>query len=327
MEEADMKRFLAFTAMLCSICVLFSSCFFLPGLENILDHWEQTMQNSPDRSSNQSENPAFSQDDSIDAARTVSDLQKKYGFTIKDPDGLLSDENGPENCAVIDKTLEIFSKPMIKGFLKILWRRDCSFSMEFLDEASNSLGETSYDYNNIRIKIFAPRDTRDPSIFNGITVETIAHEIGHAVHDALEYQYGTDEIKRVWTKLNGSYTYGDEWDSGCDAFFAYEYGLTDYYEDIATVFEDLAAFPQATASRLSQPESEPLYLKVKYLYTMMEKTFDMSESSLFDAYETAASRRKDTASFEESLSAFTPSSFGRHMSNSYIGTYESIEAA
>ena len=322
-----MKRFLAFAAMLCSICVLFSSCFFLPDLGGILDDWEQAMQSALDSSSSRDGNTTFSQDDSIGAARTVSDLQKKYGFTIKDPDGLLSDENGPENCAVIDQTLEIFSKPLIKGFLKNLWRRDCSFSMEFLDEASDSLGETSYDYNNIRIKIFAPRDTRDPSMTNGITVETIAHELGHAVHDALEYQYGADEIERTWTKLNGSYAYGDEWDNGCEAFFAYEYGLTDYYEDIATVCEDLAAFPLVMSSRLSQPENEPLYLKAKYLYTMMEETFDLSESSLFGAYETAAGRRKDTASFEESLNAFHPGSFGGRAGSSFPGMIESVQAA
>ena len=60
------------------------------------------------------------------------------------------------------------------------------------------------------------------------------------------------------------------------------------------------------SSRLSQPENEPLYLKAKYLYTMMNETFDLSESTLFEAYEVAAIRRKDTKSFEESLNDFDP---------------------
>lgn len=301
-----MKRYLAFTAMLCSICILFSSCAFLPDLGDILDEWEQIMQSVLDDSSN-SESTVIDQHDSIGKARTVDDLQKKYGFSIKDPDGLLSDENGPQNCEIVDQTLEIFSKPVIKGFLKSLWRRDCSFSMEFLDKESDSLGETSYDYNSIQIKIFAPRDTIDPSVTNGITIETISHEIGHAIHDVLEYD---SDFEKIWGQLNGGHSYGDEWDDSCESFFTYEYGLTSYYEDVATVFEDLAAFPLIMASRLSQPENEPLYMKTKYLYTMMNETFDLSESSLFEAYQIAVNRRNDDKDFEESFDTFNPYRYG-----------------
>ncbi len=311
-----MKRFLALAAALCSICILFSSCVFLPNVGTVLNEWNTILEDflndsyTDHWSSEDVDLPDFEQDDSIGDAYTVEDLEKKYGFSIEDPDGLLSDENGPSNCAIIDQTLEIYSKPLIKGFLKNLWRRDCSFSMEFVDEISESLGETSYTTNSIHIKIFAPRNSRDPSVTNGITVETIAHELGHAVHDALEYQYGADEIEDAWIELNGLYYYGDEWDSGCESYFSYEYGMTSYYEDVATVFEDLAAYPLVMSSRLSLEENTPLYMKAKLLYTMMNDTFDLSESHLFDAYETARSRRGDTLTYEESISQFDAFDYG-----------------
>lgn len=320
-----MKRFLSFTAMLCSICILFSSCyFFLPGLDRALEDWNDIMQDALDSLESSiaddpyswDDGPSYSQDDTVGAARTVDELERKYGFEIEDPDRLLSDENGEENCAILDETLEIFSKPLIKGFLRSLWRRDCAFSMEFVDEHSDSLGETSYRSDLIHIKIFAPRNTPDPSVTNGITVETIAHELGHAIHDALEYQYGMDEVEDIWTSLNGGYEYGEEWEDGCEAFFAYEYGMTDYYEDVATVFEDLAAFSLVMSSKLSQQEYDPLYMKVKYLYSMMDETFDLSESTLFDAYEAAATRRGDRDGFDEAFRQFDAYQYGRYAGTS-----------
>lgn len=308
-----MKRFLGLTAALCTICILFSSCMYLPGFGAIISEWDALLQDAFDSSyssssfsESSSSDSGFEQDDTIVEARTVEELRKKYGLDIRDPDGLLSGASGRENCAIVDSTLEIYSKPLLKGFLKSLWQRDVSFSMEFLDQHSDSLGETSYDYNRIHIKIFAPRNSIDPSSTNGITVETIAHELGHAVHDALEHHFGMDEIEEIWTSLNGPLDYGDDWDSECEAFFAYKYGMTDYYEDVATIYEDLAAFPLATSTRMSREENTPLYMKAKYLYTMMDEAFDLSQSTLFEAFETSRNQRGDNEPFEQSYSSFDP---------------------
>lgn len=296
------KRLLAFAAAVCSIGILLSGCVSPSQIQEVFSRWEQELGGgsvSSSHSQPSSVSGGFAGD-----ALTVEELESKYSIAIKDPDRLLSDENGPENCAIVDRTLELYSKPAIDGFLKSLWRRNYDFSITFLDRDSDSLGETSYSNGHIRITIFAPRDTWNPAATNGITVETIAHELGHAFHDALEYHYGMDELRETWERLNAGYEYGGEWDAGASSVFSYEYGMTDYYEDVATVFENLAAYPSVTQARLVQTDCEPLYLKAKFLYTLMDECFDLSESSLFDAYLAANSRRGDDVDFEQSYEAF-----------------------
>ena len=300
-----MKRFLSLAAALCAICMLFSSCSFVPAVSYVIQGIDEIMdelrRDDPDPSS--SSEPSRSTDDG--QALTVRELEEKYGFEFLDEDGLLSGPEGEENCARVDEALTVFSKPFIDSFLAALARRDVTFHMEFLDENNGNLGETDYGYQTICIRIFAPRNSPDPALTNGITVETIAHELGHAIHDELENQNDASEIKATWESLNGPYSYGDEWDEGCNAYFTYDYALTDYYEDVATVFEDLAAYPITLTSRISQPENTALYLKAKYLHTLMSLSFDLSGSSLFAPYESARQKRGDGESFGDSYRRYT----------------------
>lgn len=308
------KRILGLTALLCVACVAFSSCSFVPGTRGLFDYLEQEISsflNDPgwDSSSGFSSSEPIP-DDTIGQARTVEELERKYGFSVNDPDRLLSDKDGAKRCAVLDEALEIYSKPVIRGFLKRLRERECGFSMTFRDKNSNSLGETSYSEGEIKITIFAPRSTSDEFYTNGITVETIAHELGHAIHDVLEFDYGAGEFEELWEALNVDYDYGDDWDLKSGEVFAYEYGMTDYYEDVATVFEELAARPGEMGARLSRTDSIPLYLKTKLLYTHMSRAFDLSESALFKGYLKAKRSREDNQTFERSYDVFMESLYG-----------------
>ena len=156
--------------------------------------------------------------------------------------------------------------PAIDGFFKkSLWRRNYDFSITFLDRDSDSLGKPATATGTSVSPFFAPRDTWNPAATNGITVETIAHELGHAFHDALEYHYGMDELRETWERLNAGYDMAVNGTPALPRFFSYEYGMTDYYEDVATVFENLAAYPSVTQARpLVQTDCEPLYLKAKF---------------------------------------------------------------
>ena len=297
-----MKRFLTLVSLLCSVCILFSSCAFLPEIALIANGWETVME---ELSEENSDTPSVPEEDEVpvedeESSALLYALEKKYGIDIEDPDHLLT----PENCIVLDESLAILSIPVIDGILEFLEEDGRDFSLVFADETYDALGETIFTYDEIEITIYAPRDTYDPEMTNGITVETIVHEFGHVLHDIFEDEYGIRPVKETWCQLNGSSEYGDEWDENAEHYFAYDYGMTDYYEDVATVFEDLAAYPVVTEGRLAKEENDPLYFKAKYLYEMTDGLFDLSESTLFDPFFEAKERRGDYDSFEESLELF-----------------------
>jgi len=290
-----MKRFLALISLLCSVCILFSSCAFLPDIVLLANEWEAMMEEVSEESPE--EDPPVEDEE---ASALLYALEEKYGIDIKDPDRLLTSEN----CVIVDESLAILSVPVIDGILESLDEDGRDFSLVFADETYDALGETVFAHDGIEITIYAPRDTYDPEMTNGITVETIVHEFGHVLHDIFEDEFGIQAVEETWCRLNGFYEYGDEWDENAERYFAYDYGMTDYYEDVATVFEDLAAYPVVTEGRLAKEENDPLYLKAKYLYEMTDDLFDLSDSSLFDAYLRAKDRRGDSDSFEESLELF-----------------------
>ena len=254
------------------ICFALSACsFFIPT--------DSDSQQQSDSSSAAVEVPLPSGSDEW-VPQTAQELSQKYAFTVSDPDGLLT----PEACAIVDETFQIFSRPVVYGFLKGLEEQGRKFVLEFRDEESENFGLTQYMSDQIKITIYSPRGSEYSALDNGITVETIAHEFGHALHDLIEWEYGMDRMEREWTSLNGPYSYGDSWDAQSSHYFMYNYGMDSYYEDVASVFEDLAAYPQTTAARISQQENLPLLQKVEYLFKLMDRCFDLSESSLFDAY-------------------------------------------
>lgn len=266
------KKKVAVALLAVCICFTLSACSFLVT----------TGSDSQEQSSGSSavvEVPTPSGSDDW-APQTAQELSRKYAFTVSDPDELLT----PEACAVVDETFQIFSRPVIYGFLKGLEEQGRKFVLEFRDEESENFGLTQYLSDQIKITIYSPRNSEYFALNNGITVETIAHEFGHALHDLIEWEYGTDRMKREWTVLNGPYAYGDSWDAESSRYFMYSYGMDSYYEDVASVFEDLAAYPQTTAARISQQENLPLLQKVEYLFRLMERYFDLSDSSLFNAY-------------------------------------------
>ena len=298
-----LKKNLAVILSVCVICTVFTACAFFPNGDRIVsafDHLFSDLAGAYESITEASGSVSSSAAEEYTGdALTPAQLGAKYGFSFEDPDGLLTGQRGMEYCKTIDKALGAISKPVIKGFLKDLSQRGSRFSIAFVDENSENLGETNYTGSRIRIKIFAPRITEDDSVTNGITVETIDHEFAHALHDELEHKFGAENLKAIWCEFNRGYEYGGNWDEGCLQVFCYEYGMTDYYEDVATVFEDLAAYPAVMESRLSSKNGDPLYMKAKLWYAMMSSCYDLSESSLFDPYLNARSARGDSKDFVE----------------------------
>ena len=284
------KRLSALTALLCALCLLLSGCSLIPDMDAILERWEAAKQDVLENGGSDPEQ-----------THSLTDLEQQYGFPIYDPDGLLSGEEGKINRDVLTEALDTLSVPLIRGMLQNLQRREISFEMIFLDEESDNLAQTEYSHSMIRIRVYAPREFFDSEADDGITLQTITHEFGHVFHDVLESEYGPDAFREAWSFLNGEHNYGDEWSKDCGHYFAYDYGLTEYYEDVATVFENLGAYPLIASSRFTREENTPLYLKAKLLYTLMDDFFDLSGSALFDGFLTAMDHRDDTASLLEDL--------------------------
>ncbi|MCM1114412.1 MAG: hypothetical protein NC397_02850 [Clostridium sp.] len=117
------------------------------------------------------------------------------------------------------------------------------------------------------------------------------HEFMHA----LEYRINdyVPEFEEEWSELNPdgfAYTYSDDYgefyydNEDYQDFFTRSYGTKNSLEDRATIFETIcsSAFHNEIEPKPYWLEREPIYKKVKYLYSILEESFtSLSDNSFY----------------------------------------------
>ena len=199
----------------------------------------------------------------------IKDVKKAYNITLIDSYNVLSGLDGEYLKSELNHGLSLFSPRFIKKLVSIYSEYDASFIIELGGVNIHEYGCTEWD-RDLTITLYynvVPSE-------NGITAAVLAHEMGHAVHFILEEAIGESRSEKDLREFNGEfdyvgYSYVYEWDKGTHSFvFAYNYGMYDYYEDIATIFELLAEKPDEMFGRLSNYRYEVLFLKTSYIRDM-----------------------------------------------------------
>jgi hypothetical protein len=232
---------------------------------------------------------------------TLERIEDIYGVPINDPQGLLSPSDGLIFLDTIERTFRMFGSDIMNGIVNYYDSIGLSFRFELrIPQYFEHLNSGVMLRNSREVIIYLysfPLYDNELSI-NGISTKTISHEIGHLLFDILEDIYGINELKREWLFLNGdvSYTqnYRLEWRSLYSTIFAYDYGMSHYYEDAATIVEHLISYPIETFERLISGGNTRLMFKTIFLLRMIDEYIaNIDTSPGFSVYSVLTSRTDD----------------------------------
>ena len=180
----------------------------------------------------------------------------------------------------LDRALSLFSPEFIKTLVAEYEEYGSSFSVILEDYSSTEYGMTSWD-GDLTITLHYDSDPEEC----GITAAVLAHELAHAAHFIIEEYIGETRSMLELRFFNGAHKYveddyEDVWDPDVHVFyFAYDYGMYDYYEDFATIIEMLVAFPEDMLDRFNDHRYEALANKAVYLRDVMYSY--ISDSNVF----------------------------------------------
>jgi len=248
------------------------------------DVWEDDyQQNNEDRDIGVYADTAGEQDDESDSGRAADSreilsvenfaarLEAEYSILLEDEDGVLSGAAGQMLMGEIDKGFKLFSSGFIRKMTDFYSEYDSQFILRIKQAPYNGDQGIAEWEDDITIILYYDSDPE----LNGVTVPVMVHEFGHAAHFIVEEYIGEAQSESDMKAFNGDFSYDKDhydelWDEEIHgAVFAYDYGMSDYYEDIATVFEMLAEEPEKMHSRLIDTRNEPLFLKTSYIRGIM----------------------------------------------------------
>ncbi|MCL2633573.1 MAG: hypothetical protein FWD34_03565 [Oscillospiraceae bacterium] len=251
-----MKKLLA---LLLGIAMLlsFTACF---------DDWDDD--DYDDYGDNGDDDYSYDEGNADSAESFINKIKSDYSIILQDNGNYLSSSRGRHYMNEIEHALSLFSPAFIKKLVtEVAEFGDDIYLILDVSETGEETGLIEWDDNGLIISLYYERDPEDC----GIDVATLAHELGHAVHFIIEEFIGEEQSEIEITAFNGSFSYvGDtydfDWDEAIHATtFAYDYGMSEYYEDISTIFEYLASKPDEMYTRFIDPNNEPLLLKTQYI--------------------------------------------------------------
>jgi len=204
--------------------------------------------------------------DMSSAEAFIADLSETYDVVLLDATDYLSGPDGYMLMQELNHTFSLFSPPFFRALVAEYREYDSAFSLILGEENSTEFGLTNWD-GDLTITLYYSRDPDE----NGVTAAVLAHELAHAVHFIIEEHIGETRSMFGMRRFNYVYDYVEDdfedlWDPDVHGFyFAYSYGMYDYYEDIATVIEMLVGHPGDMLERLSDKQHEALLLKTAYV--------------------------------------------------------------
>ena len=218
--------------------------------------------------------------DMSSAEAFIADVEYTYEVKLLDKFGFLSGSSGDSMMRELDKALSIFTPKFVRALVTEYKEYGSSFTISLEDYSSTEYGMTSWD-EDLTISLHYDSDPEEC----GITAAVLAHELAHAAHFIIEEHIGETRSMLELRFFNGVHGYVEDdyeyvWIPDVHAlYFAYDYGMYDYYEDFATIIELLVAFPGEMVDRLSDHRHEALAKKTTYLRDIMNS--HISDSNVF----------------------------------------------
>ncbi len=213
------------------------------------------------------------------AAKTVDQLEEKFGITIDDMHGYLRGNKSAEYIALLDKTMDLFGVEVMWAIADYYAGYDMDFILTVREPTKQAIAEDSVAYAfedeyGAGIELYVPGIARG---IDGMNVATIAHELGHIVHYIAEYE-GDEDIESAFIGHNKGLAYdedGSSYDKPNGKYvFVNDYASTSYYEDIASIFEYLAAEPNTIQKWFADNAYAPILKKAQLLKRLILSQFD-----------------------------------------------------
>lgn len=219
----------------------------------------------------------------LSAEDFIADVKTRYGVTLEDPFGFLSGAGGPAMIAGLDRGLVLYSSGFMTKMVGLFAEYGSNFIIRLEGESEDAYGTAEWDNDLIVILHFGYDED------NGITLETLAHELAHAVQFLVQENIGEEQYTIEMMRFNGSFTYvGDDhyeaaWvESLHSTTFASDYGMSCCCEDWATIIEFMVKEPQAMYERFKDSDNEPLFLKAQWIRTMFYQHVSNEAFLLFE---------------------------------------------
>jgi len=199
----------------------------------------------------------------------IRHVRTEYAVILEDPYGYLSGEEGGAHIQELDRALTLFSPAFMRELVSRYARYGARITIRLEQPSRTDAGSITWD-RDVLILLHYDKN----SAISGIAAGVLAHELGHAIHYLAEergewdtqgglaainapHPYAGNRFARVWRQTGG-----------LDSVFAYNYGLYNYQEDVATVMEALVDDPDGMRARLSDPRNAALRRKVEYIRDM-----------------------------------------------------------
>jgi len=243
-----------------------------------IDLYIDNTENSEDFKTEEPTNPH--ELDMSSAEAFIADVKNTYGIDLIDRHDYLKSPDGDRMMHDLSYTLSLFSPLFINTLVDEYKEYDSAFLIYLEGPSRTEYGMTVWD----RDLIITLHYDRYPDEC-GISAPVLAHEMAHAVHFIIEEYIDETRSMLELRFFNGAHDYvGDAYEHAWDPdvhgfYFAYDYGMYDYYEDFATVIEMLVAFPVDMCDRFSDGYHDPLMRKTAYLRDLM--SYYISENGIF----------------------------------------------
>ncbi|MCL2633240.1 MAG: hypothetical protein FWD34_01865 [Oscillospiraceae bacterium] len=219
----------------------------------------------------------------------IEDVREVYDIRLRDAFGYLSGTGGERMMDEIELGLGVFSPDFIKS-MTAMYEKRLMYFIIILDQPSDIYAGTMEWKEDLVITLHYNR----MAYLNGITAQTLAHEIAHAITFIIqETKIGYIRLENDMNSINRGMNYvGNSYHSLWDRHkhsttFAYSYGMSNFYEDIATIFEYLVYQPHDMEARLGNTNNEPLYQKVEYIMKMTYQYISDDCRMVFEPFENA----------------------------------------
>jgi hypothetical protein len=189
-----------------------------------------------------------------------------YAITLTDSYGLLSGPGGEWIMEELRRCLRLYSPGFLQALVSMYAEYGSGFHIRLDSPSDDEYGSVEWDGD---LTIYLRYDSNPEE--NGVTAATLSHELGHAIHFIVEEIVGEEQIENALREINRDFAYvgGRYYEIWTEqlhgAAFAYDYGMTDHYEDVATIFEMLADDPEGMHARLNDPANEALRQKTNYI--------------------------------------------------------------
>lgn len=198
-------------------------------------------------------------------------LEKQYGISINLSSQLSKNEDKTlSELRLLRDALHMMPKGLIKTLVKHFKSKGktTTIVLSITSETRYGTPAATYDYTTNTINLYIPKGS---SMWgSGTDPNSIIHEFGHMVQNALDNIYGSKKLKSEFMNFNEKKAYGSEWKDGYELVFVREYATTDFREDFAETFMASIESYKRIQDIYSESNDAPLVKKSEYIQKIIE---------------------------------------------------------